>query len=643
MYAGLPKEDAEIVIELSRELTGMMVDINRHSVIVHNVASRLRSLGHRNLASYLAFVEQSEPEFQNLISCLTIHTTSWFREPGAFEVFTQVVAAHAMRCGELGTFKFLSVGCSTGEEVYSFGAYLESQRVSNPSFEYSIEGWDIDPISLKTGRKGDYSRKQIESLSEVRRNLVLLKSGAAEPGFFKVPENLLVRSRFRAVNALDMGPVQDKYHFISCRNMLIYFNSDQTKKIVESLVARLMDAGHFCTGVSEVSVVPQELFQARGSAVFEYLSKKSKTNVQRVDRIERIEKTPTAVTSQPKKSADSRRILLVDDEPELVELMKEELEGAKHLVEVAYGPKEAVEKVKKTSFGLIVSDYTMPGMNGFDFSRQARALGHQGAFVVLTGHAQSEMTKTGLQAGVNEVIAKPISKRELLKLADIYLPQAVVEASLTHSLAAASAVSSGNRASTVGSKPFQAEVLAFGASTGGTELLVSLLANLPKPCPPVLVVQHIAAEFAEQFAKRLAQASGLKLAQMKDGEILASGTLYIALGDCHFGVRRSGGNLCMQLSQEAKVSGHRPSVDFLFSSLAKARVKCFAALLTGMGRDGATGLSMLKVQNSLTIAQNQASSVVFGMPKEAIELRAACYVLNPQQIRQKMIEVLQAS
>lgn len=130
---------------------------------------------------------------------------------------------------------------------------------------------------------------------------------------------------------------------------------------------------------------------------------------------------------------------------------------------------------------------------------------------------------------------------------------------------------------------------------------------------------------------------------MREGEILARGSLYIATEDYHIGVLSVAGHLCLHLSTDPKMSGHRPSVDYLFSSLAKSRARCLAALLTGMGRDGASGLYKLRVQGSTTIAQNETSCVVFGMPKEAIELRAAMFVMNPQQIRAKVLGAIAAS
>lgn len=195
---------------------------------------------------------------------------------------------------------------------------------------------------------------------------------------------------------------------------------------------------------------------------------------------------------------------------------------------------------------------------------------------------------------------------------------------------------------TKNTRKFTPEVLAFGASTGGTEELARLLSQLPARCPPVLVVQHISPNFSRDFALRLSQVSGLKLGQMQAGEDLREGMIYVPLRDYHIGVRRFGGLLKLVIGDGPAVNRHKPSVDVLFNSLADARVRTFAAILTGMGRDGADGLLRLRTSGAITWAQDERSSAVFGMPKEAIKINAATHVGNPTQIRHHLDNILLA-
>jgi two-component system chemotaxis response regulator CheB len=155
-----------------------------------------------------------------------------------------------------------------------------------------------------------------------------------------------------------------------------------------------------------------------------------------------------------------------------------------------------------------------------------------------------------------------------------------------------------------------------------------------------MVVQHIAPHFAADFARRLAQNAGLKLSTMRDNEVIEPGCLYIPLDDYHIGIRTTGSELRLKLSQSPPINSHRPSVDHLFLSAARTQKSMFAALLTGMGRDGAEGLLALRQAGAMTCAQNEVSSVVFGMPREAIRLEAAAFIGSPFDIRRQLDQIL---
>lgn len=180
------------------------------------------------------------------------------------------------------------------------------------------------------------------------------------------------------------------------------------------------------------------------------------------------------------------------------------------------------------------------------------------------------------------------------------------------------------------------DLIVIGASTGGTEALTQLLQNFGafKATPPLLVVQHIPPEFAAAFAKKLATVSQIKLSSMEPNVALEKNHLYMATGDYHIGVKKTGSVLRLELSQTPPMASHRPAVDFLFNTVAKIKgIHVLAALLTGMGKDGAMGMKRLKDQGALTLAQDEESSTVFGMPKEAIRLKAVDYKGNLSQIR----------
>lgn len=184
-------------------------------------------------------------------------------------------------------------------------------------------------------------------------------------------------------------------------------------------------------------------------------------------------------------------------------------------------------------------------------------------------------------------------------------------------------------------------IIVIGASTGGTEVLIKMLQSMPKPCPPVAVVQHIALSFEKAFAERLAQSAGLTLARPDHGVTLLPNHLYMAWDDYHITVKQRADEYALAIVRTNAVHGVRPSVDILFQSAAKCQHSPIAAiLLTGMGKDGAAGLSDLRNGGAMTFVQDEASSTVFGMPREAILRGAAGFIGNPQQIRQQLNIIL---
>jgi two-component system, chemotaxis family, protein-glutamate methylesterase/glutaminase len=167
-------------------------------------------------------------------------------------------------------------------------------------------------------------------------------------------------------------------------------------------------------------------------------------------------------------------------------------------------------------------------------------------------------------------------------------------------------------------------LIAIGASTGGTEALVSVLSRLPSDAPGVVIVQHLPALFTKPLAERLDDQSPLSVREARHGDMITPGVALLAPGDKHLEVVRQGTRFCVALSSAPPVNRHRPSVDVLFESCARVvGASTVGVLLTGMGADGAKGLLALRQRGARTIAQNEATCVVFGMPKEAIALGAA--------------------
>ncbi|MFW6093493.1 MAG: CheB methylesterase domain-containing protein, partial [Pseudomonadota bacterium] len=166
-------------------------------------------------------------------------------------------------------------------------------------------------------------------------------------------------------------------------------------------------------------------------------------------------------------------------------------------------------------------------------------------------------------------------------------------------------------------------LVALGASTGGTEAIAHILAGMPAESPPVLIAQHIPEMFSRSFSERVDKISRLVVREAEDGEIARNGHAYVAPGDRHLTVRRRGVEYVCVVDQAPAVNRHRPSVDVLFESVAlAAAARGVGVMLTGMGSDGARGLSAMRRAGARTLAQDKATSVVWGMPGAAAELGA---------------------
>jgi two-component system chemotaxis response regulator CheB len=186
-----------------------------------------------------------------------------------------------------------------------------------------------------------------------------------------------------------------------------------------------------------------------------------------------------------------------------------------------------------------------------------------------------------------------------------------------------------------------AKIVFVGASTGGTEAIKVFLTGLPANFPPVLITQHMPEAFTGSFARRLDGLCALEVVEAEDAMPVKSGCAYIAPGHSHLKIRRSGAGFVTELEKSPPFNRHRPSVDVLFNSAAEAvGARAVGVLLTGMGKDGALGLKAMHDAGAWTLAQDQATCVVFGMPREAIALGAADEVLALGAIAPRLVSLL---
>lgn len=331
-------------------------------------------------------------------------------------------------------------------------------------------------------------------------------------------------------------------------------------------------------------------------------------------------------------SARRIRVLIVDDSA-LVRRALSEIVSSHPDLEVAGtapDPFAARDKILELQPDVLTLDLEMPRMDGLTFLKKLMRH-HPLPVVVISslGQSSSRAALEALQWGAVEVVAKPGGACSGGELRDQLALKIRAAAGARLRPEIAPAATAPRRAAPARA----ASLIAIGASTGGVEALRMVLAALPAEMPPIVIVQHIPAVFSGEFARRLDRVCRIRVKEAEDGDALEAGRALIAPGNFHLSVRGSAGRYRAAVHGGDPVHYQRPAVDVLFDSASRAAgAGAVGALLTGMGSDGAAGLLQMKRAGGRTIAQSEASCVVFGMPREAIRLGAADEVLPLDQI-----------
>lgn len=332
------------------------------------------------------------------------------------------------------------------------------------------------------------------------------------------------------------------------------------------------------------------------------------------------------------------RVLVVDDAALIRSMLTEILNSHPNIevVGTAVDPFDAREKIKLLNPDVITLDIEMPKMNGLSFLKNLMRLRPMPVLMVSTlTQAGAPATLEALELGAVDFVPKPQNHSDM-SLSDY-------RDDLTDKVLAAAKArlrSFPNQQAVTpkvgvpaGRQLRKGYICTIGASTGGTEAIKEVLTRLPAECPPIVIAQHIPAGFSLSFAKRMDKICSIAVHEAEDGQPIRPGNAYIAPGDFHLVVEKTAsGPRCRLLSTE-RVNRHRPSVEVLFKSVQEVfGAKALSILLTGMGADGAQALLALRNAGAMTVAQDEESSVVWGMPKAAIQLGGAAKVLPLERI-----------
>jgi two-component system, chemotaxis family, protein-glutamate methylesterase/glutaminase len=324
------------------------------------------------------------------------------------------------------------------------------------------------------------------------------------------------------------------------------------------------------------------------------------------------------------------KVLVVDDSALMRQLLSELLreDGSLEVVGSAADPIAAIDKIRSLKPDVLTLDVEMPRMDGLTFLEKLMR-NHPLPVVMVSSLTESGCATTlrALELGAVDFVTKP-------KL-DVEAGTRAVGRELVEKVRTAAQAKLRSRPRDGAPKPAAApprssvgidlthKLIAIGASTGGTEALRDVLAALPADAPGVVVVQHMPEKFTRSFAERLDSLCRIKVVEARDGERVLPGHAFIAPGNLHMKVVRNGAETRVRVGMAAPVNHHRPSVDVLFGSCARhLGANAIGVILTGMGSDGARGMLAMREAGARTVAQDEASCVVYGMPKEAVELGA---------------------
>ena len=341
------------------------------------------------------------------------------------------------------------------------------------------------------------------------------------------------------------------------------------------------------------------------------------------------------------------KVLVVDDSAIVRKVFSEELsrERGIEVVGTAPDPYVARDKIVQLKPAVITLDIEMPRMDGITFLK--KLMRHYPLPVIIVSSLTEKGGKLALESlslGALEVISKPSTS---YSVGDMSVQLADKIRAVAHINVRGRKKGADTPAPQQPVGPLKAlsattnKIITIGASTGGTEAIKTVLTRMPVNSPGMIIVQHMPAQFTTSFAERLDTLSAVTVKEAKDGDSIVNGQALIAPGNYHMLLKRSGARYYVRVKTGPMVHHQRPSVDVLFKSVADyAGSNAVGIIMTGMGADGAEGLLKMRQAGAKTIAQDEQSCVVFGMPKEAIKIDAAEEVVNLQDITMKSLEMV---
>jgi chemotaxis response regulator CheB/chemotaxis methyl-accepting protein methylase len=618
----LTPDERELIFSMAHRITGTCGHASsKHEIIISNIVRRMQVLQMPSLTAYFSKVLQAQAELDYFVSAVTIHTTSWFRETPHFRNLEQWLQDRGSVEAGRWKLRVLSAGCSSGEEPFSLSCVLEVYRRSHPGFEYEVVGFDIDPISIQKAKNAIYKIENLSNIPIAYRSMFISRNRFGE-SFYAVDAEIAKRTTFVVGNLLSPPMLEgDNFDLIFCRNALIYFTASQVVSIVKKLSAHIAKNGRLTLGHCENVDAREFRMLGVGNSTYEFLK------------------------SAPEESQAATAVLVFDDSRPVRMWLSKLFGDAGIKVFAAENTMEANQLISSEKIDIITLDLHLGSESGLEWLKQQRQAGLTIPTILVTDVNAQEAPDVllALDGIAEDYVNKATVGMNGQDLID--RTRAIVKQDRLRKKS--------NRDVSVGDSNYQRvkdrleavrpDIILVGASTGGTEAISKLISSMPPDSPPVVCVQHIPTEFAKSFYARLVGTSGLKAGLLDRERVLEAGYIYFPVPDTHVGVKTTGNIITAFPSSADKISSHRPSVDYLFRTASQCHgLKVMAFLLTGMGRDGAQGLLELRNQGAITLAQDELSSVVWGMPGEAVRLGAVQLVGNLRELRAVLMQSMLA-
>lgn len=621
-------------------LSGIHLSGVKRDLVRARLIARLDALGFstiKDYRNYLGRLASHDSEWQQLVNQITTNKTDFFREPAHFKYLLEnfLPAWEARSRG--ARLRVWSAACSTGEEPYTLAMVL--QRFFRDENRFEILASDIDTDVLEKASNGVYPMSRLVEIPFDYHSSGIVKGKGEVQKWFKIRSSLQSRVRFARVNLLELDQANlGAFDIILCRNVFIYFQVETIQEIIASFHKALNPHGALILGHSESLNVDHKRWKPYGSSI--YL--KDGKNPAGIPMAVGL---PSSRSAKPllKKS----KVLILDGSLAFQKALRDVFQDHARLEVVSnsseISPVDEMVRVLKPD--LILFDLRLQKSGGSSGILE-RLLQHHGIPVVVTSAAGKEDSPEVLKAfemGAIDSLQKPSSLEDLQGL----------KAAWTERLLEASLVKVRKRRfqGSVTSRPKTAAqivrhvtpFIVIGASTGGVQALTEVLTQLPDEIPPILIVQHMPPTFSAAFAERLNTLCSFAVKEASDGDLVQENQVLIAPGARHMEVISSQQGYKVSVKDGDPVNRHKPSVDVLFHSAARHfGGRAIGILLTGMGVDGAAGLKRLKEQGARTIVQDEASSTVFGMPKEAIRLGAADTIASLEQIPGTLLRLVRS-